>query len=78
MDFIGPLPELRSIEGVIFVNILVVIDRLTKYAIFIPLPRNYDASYLARVFTRDVITKHGIPVKIISDRDKLFTSHFWQ
>jgi small neutral amino acid transporter SnatA (MarC family) len=77
MDFIRPLPESRSIKGVIFVNILVVIDRLTKYAIFIPLPRNYNTLYLARVFTRDVITKHGIPVNIISDRDKLFTSHFW-
>ena len=76
IDFIRPLPELTSIEGVVYKNIMVMIDRLTKYAIFTLLLRKYDAPYLARIFTRDIIAKHSIPERIISDRDKLFTSYF--
>ena len=55
---------------------MVVVDRLTKYAIFIPLPKGYNTKYLAGVFVRDVILKHGIPNSIILDRDSLFTSYF--
>jgi hypothetical protein len=78
MDFIGPLPESRDENGVVYENILVVVDRLTKYAVFVPLPRKYNAPYLAKVFIRHIVTQHGIPERIISDRDKLFTSHFWE
>jgi transposase InsO family protein len=78
MDFVGPLPPSKGPDGVEFENIMVVIDRLTKYAIFTPLPRSYDTRYLAEVFIRDVITKYGVPERIISDRDKLLTSHFWE
>ena len=58
-------------------NIMVAVDRLTKYAIFVPIPRQFTASYLAKVFLKEV-GKFGIPEKIISDRDKIFTSHFWR
>ena len=56
--------------------IIVVVDRLTKYAIFIPLPKGYNTKYLVGVFMRDIILKHGIPNSIILDRDSLFISHF--
>ena len=75
MDFVGPLPPSANIDGVLYEHIMVVVDRLTKYAIFIPLPTGYDTRYLAQVFERDVIW-YGIPDQIISDRDSLFTSHF--
>lgn len=78
MDFVGPLPESTDENGVVYENIMVVVDRLTKYTEFIPLPRHYDAPYLAKIFIRFVVTRHGIPETIISDRDKLFTSHFWE
>lgn len=78
MDFVGPLPMSKDLNNVEYENIMVVVCRLTKYVIFIPLPRKYDASYLAKVFTREVISKFGVPEQIISDRDKLFTSHFWE
>jgi hypothetical protein len=78
MDFVGPLPTSKDINGVEYENIMVVVDRLTKYVIFIPLPRKYDTRYLAEVFVRDVISRFGIPERIISDRDKLFTSNFWE
>ena len=77
MDFVGPLPQSLDENGVAYENILVVVDRLTKYAEFLPLPRKYDAPYLAKVFIKHVVTRHGIPERIISDRDKLFTSNFW-
>jgi transposase InsO family protein len=78
MDFVGPLPPSQGSDGEVFENIMVVVCRLTKYAIYTPLPRKYDTKYLVKVFTRDVIARHGIPQRIISDRDKLFTSHFWE
>lgn len=78
MDFVGPLPASKDINGVEFRNIMVVVDRLTKFVTFTPLPQKYDAPYLAKAFTRDVISRFGVPEQIISDRDKLFTSHFWE
>jgi hypothetical protein len=57
---------------------MVIVDRLTKYAIFTPLPKGDNTKYLAGVFVQDVVTKHGKPDSIISDRDCLFTSHFWE
>ena len=59
-------------------HIIVVVDRLTKYAIFIPLPKGYNTKYLVGVFVRDVILKYGIPNSIILDRDSLFISYFWK
>ena len=77
IDFIGPLPPSKDENNVEYENIMVAVDRLTKYAIFVPIPRQFTASYLAKVFLREV-GKFGIPEKIISDRDKIFTSHFWR
>lgn len=73
MDFITDLPlvEAKSV-------ILVVVDRLTKYAHLIPLPRKFNATMVADVFVREVIKLHGIPASIVSDKDKVFTSHFWK
>ena len=76
IDFIRPLPPSPSLDNVIYEYIIVVIDRLIKYAIFILLPNGYNTKYLAGVFMRDVILKHGIPDSIILDRDSLFISHF--
>ena len=54
-----------------------VVDRLTKYAHFIPWKEKGNAEDLAKVILKDFIANHGIPQGIISDRDKLFTSKFW-
>jgi hypothetical protein len=58
--------------------ILVIVDKLTKSAHFIPVRDTYDVSDVARVFVSEVIRLHGIPKKIISDRDSRFTSSFGQ
>jgi hypothetical protein len=57
--------------------ILVIVDKLTKSAHFIPVRDTYDVTYVACMFVREVIHLHGIPKKTISDRDSIFTSRFW-
>jgi transposase InsO family protein len=55
----------------------VIVDKLTKSAHFILVRDTYDVIDLAHVFVSEVIRLHGIPKKIISDRDSSFTSRFW-
>jgi hypothetical protein len=77
MDFVGPIPASEDENKVTYENIWVIVDKLTKYARFIPLPRKYDALYLSKVFIREIVAKHGIPKSIISDRDKILARNFW-
>nr|CAJ00278.1 hypothetical protein [Lotus japonicus] len=72
MDFIDKLPKSHGKDA-----IWVVIDRLSKYAHFIPLTHPYTASTLAEIFIKEVYRLHGAPSNIVSDRDPLFTSTFW-
>jgi transposase InsO family protein len=61
-----------------FDSIWVVTDRLTKYGYFVPYNKSSDATDLAYAFMKIVVSQHGLPDEIISDRDKLFTSKFWK
>lgn len=58
--------------------IFVVVDRLTKYTHFIPINTNINAPQLAKVFMKSIYKLHGIPKRIVSDRDPKFIGHFWQ
>jgi hypothetical protein len=55
--------------------IIVVVDRLTKYAYIIPITEIITASGLANLLLRYIFTNHGTLSKITSDRDKLFISN---
>ncbi|GJW77040.1 putative reverse transcriptase domain-containing protein [Tanacetum coccineum] len=71
MDFITKLP--RTSSG--YDTIWVVIDPLTKSAHFLPMRENDSMDKLARLYMKEVITRHGIPVSIICDRNGRFTYH---
>lgn len=58
--------------------ILVVVDRLSKYAHFLPLVTNFTSSMVAAIFVKEIKRLHGIPRSIVSDMDRIFLSSFWR
>nr|GEY98199.1 putative reverse transcriptase domain-containing protein [Tanacetum cinerariifolium] len=58
-------------------SIWVIVDRLTKSAHFIPVNEKFKTKKLARLYLKEIVCKHGVPVSIISDRDPIFASRFW-
>nr|GEW49216.1 putative reverse transcriptase domain-containing protein [Tanacetum cinerariifolium] len=74
MDFVTKLPKSSQGNDTIWV----IVDRLTKSAIFTPIRETDPMSKLARIYLKEVITRHGIPVSIISYRDPRFASNFWR
>ncbi|GJX01536.1 putative reverse transcriptase domain-containing protein [Tanacetum coccineum] len=74
MDFVTKLP--KSSQG--YDTIWVIIDRLTKSAIFIPMREIDPLDKLARMYLKEVVMRHGIPVSIICDHDPRFVSNFWK
>ena len=78
-DFIVKLPASQEpMTKVTYDSIWVVTDRLTKYGHFVPYKESSTAEDLAYIFLKTVVSQHGLPGEIISDRDKLFASKFWQ
>nr|GFA71654.1 putative reverse transcriptase domain-containing protein [Tanacetum cinerariifolium] len=74
IDFVTKLP--KSSQG--YDTIWVIVDRLTKSAIFTPIRKTDPIDKLARIYLKEVVTRHGIPVSIISDHDPRFASNFWR
>ncbi|GJX82198.1 putative reverse transcriptase domain-containing protein [Tanacetum coccineum] len=74
MDFVTKLPRTQSGNDTIWV----IVDRLTKSAHFLPMRETDPMDKLARLYLKEVVTRHGIPVSIICDRDPHFTSNFWR
>ncbi|GKC18207.1 reverse transcriptase domain-containing protein [Tanacetum coccineum] len=74
MDFVTKLPNLS--QG--YDTICVIVDRLTKSAIFIPMRETDSMDKLARIYLKEVVTRHGIPLLIIYDHDPRFASNFWK
>ena len=72
MDFIIGLPNFEG-KSVI----MVVVDRLTKYAHFCALSHPFKASTVATTFMDTIQKLHGNPKVIVSDRDPSFTGNFW-
>ena len=72
MDFINGFSK---VEG--FGSVLVVVDRFSKYVVFIPALSECPAEEAARIFFSNVMKHFGMPKDIVSDRDTRFTSRFW-
>jgi hypothetical protein len=78
-NFIIKLPESKKlISNAQHDSILIITDRLTKFGYFLPYRKSNITKELVYIFLRRIVANHGFPRKIISDRDKLFTSKFWQ
>jgi transposase InsO family protein len=74
MDFIGPLTRTPTGENAV----MVIIDKLTRYVMYIPLQTTASAQEVFRKMEERWIALLGAPKAIISDRDSRFTSHFWE
>ncbi|GJS61816.1 putative reverse transcriptase domain-containing protein [Tanacetum coccineum] len=68
------LPKTTSSQDTIWV----IVDRLTKSAYFLPMKETDTMDKLTRQYLKEVVSRHGVPVSIISDRDSKFTSHLWK
>lgn len=73
MDFIEGLPKYGCVEA-----ILVVVDRLIKYGQFVALKHLYTTQDIADIFLKEIYRLHGILRTIVTTRDAIFTSQFWQ
>ncbi|GKC15174.1 putative reverse transcriptase domain-containing protein, partial [Tanacetum coccineum] len=74
MDFVTKLP--KSSQG--YDMIWVIVDRLTKSAIFVPVRETDPMDKLARMYLKEVVTRHGILLLIICDRDPRFALNLWR
>ena len=72
MDFITGLPRIVKQHD----SIMVMVDRLSKVAHFIPVKTTYSTSELAYVLIREIVRLHGVLKKIVIDMDVKFTSKF--
>ncbi|GKC36218.1 reverse transcriptase domain-containing protein [Tanacetum coccineum] len=74
MDLITKFPKTpRQCDA-----IWVIVDHLTKSAIFLPIKESMSSEALAELYLHEVVARHRVPVSIVSDRDNRFTSRFWQ
>ncbi|GKB87443.1 putative reverse transcriptase domain-containing protein, partial [Tanacetum coccineum] len=74
MDFVTKLPKTSFGQDVIWV----IVDRLTKSAHFLPMKETDSMEKLTRQYLKEVVSRHGVSVLTISDKDSKFRSHFWQ
>lgn len=72
MDFVEGLPKSEHKD-----MILVVVDRFTKYAHFVAMRHPITVKTVAQTFTDNIFRLHGLPTVIVTDRDRIFTSHLW-
>lgn len=74
MDFIVGLPRTPSGND----SIWVIVDRLTKSAHFLPVKRTFSLQKYAKLYIQEIVSLHGVPTRIVSDRDPRFVSYFWK
>ncbi|XP_060182527.1 uncharacterized protein LOC132612230 [Lycium barbarum] len=74
MDFMVGLPRTLRRHN----SVWVITNRLTKSTHFIPVQTTFTAERLARIYVREIVQLHGVPVSIISERGSQFTTQFWR
>jgi transposase InsO family protein len=73
LDFIEGLPQSANMNC-----ILMIVDKFSQYSHFLALAHPFTAVKVARLFLDQGYRLHGMPFTIVSDRDRIFTSQFWQ
>ena len=74
MDFVVGLSRIASGKDAIWV----IVDRLTKSAHFISIKTTFSLDRLVRLYVHKIVSKHDVPITIVSDQDSRFTSQFWR
>ena len=74
MDFLTHLPRTSRRHDAVWV----IVDRLTKSAHFLAVQMTFTLEEFYRLYIREIVRLHGIPVSILSNRDPRFTAHFWK
>ena len=74
MDFVTHFPRTPWGHDVVWV----IVDRLTKSAHFLAVRMTFTLERFYRLYIREIVRLHGVPVSIVSDRDPRFTAHFWK
>nr|GFA73742.1 reverse transcriptase domain-containing protein [Tanacetum cinerariifolium] len=72
MDFVTKLPMMSSGYDTIWV----IVDRPTKSVHFLPMRKDDSMEKMTKLYLKEVVTRHGIPISIIFDRDRMFASNF--
>ena len=57
---------------------MVIVDRLTKYTHFLEMRMTFTLEEFYRLYIREIVRLHGVPVSIVSNRDPMFMAHFWK
>ena len=74
MDFVTHLP--RTLQG--HDAVWVIVDRPTQLAHFLAVRMTFTLERFYRLYIREIVRLHGVPVSIVSDKDPSFTTHFWK
>ena len=74
MDFVIHLPRTPQRHDAVWV----IVDRLTKSAHFLAVRMTFSLEIFCRLYIREIVWLHGVPVSIVSDKDPRFTAHFWK
>ena len=74
MDFVTHFPRTSRIHNAVWV----IVDRLNKSAHFLAVRMSYTLEEFNGLYIREIVSLHGVPVSIVSDRDPRFTAYFWK
>ena len=74
MDFVTHFPRTQQRHDEVYV----IVDRLMKSAHFLAVRMTFALERLCRLYIREIVRLHGVPVSIVLDRDPRFTAQFWK
>ena len=74
MDFVTHFPWTQRRHDAVWV----IVDRLTKSAHFLVVWMTFTLKEFYRLYIREIVRLHGVPISIVSERDPRITAHFWK